>query len=496
MGAWLGSMKRNQVYALAMFLALLAGGGLTAAAMLVVGGGDSPVAAAPVTPTPSLPPSLTPTNTPIPSPTPIRFAGILDGVPMSESEWQSRKDLLPIAVMFDNSPDAFPQAGLDKADVVYEAFVEGGITRFMGVYWRQEAEYLEPVRSARTPFVVWADELGAMYAHAGEAVTDNGANAGGQIEEWGIKDLTAFGGEADVAYFRDSDRYAPHNLVTGTTALREAAKRLHYAGPPSLAPWLFKADGEGTAGYPQAGGIEINFQGTRYPWQLIQWHWDPQTNLYGRYQFGGPHFDARTEQQLMFKNIIVMTVGAEVVDESGHVLLDQLGSGKAMVFLDGRQIDATWKKADRKSRTRLYDKAGAEIAFDRGSTFIEVVGFESAVTVAVMAAGLPKIPAYVPPPPAAPDSTDSGGVSPTQSASNSPSPSASKSPTATASGTPQPGASSSPQPSGTGTASAGTPSATQTPPQGSATTVPTSATTAPSPSQAATPPTAAATKTP
>src|SRR5947207_6976015 len=35
----------------------------------------------------------------------------------------------PLAVVIDNLDDARPQTGLDHADVVYEALVEGGITR-------------------------------------------------------------------------------------------------------------------------------------------------------------------------------------------------------------------------------------------------------------------------------------------------------------------------------------------------------------------------------
>ncbi len=491
MGAWLRGLGRTRLAGLLAGVAILVGGGVATAAMLAGRTGSSPAAASLSGGGPANPPVSTPSSTVPPSPTPIRFAGILDGVPMSESEWQSRKDLLPIAVMLDNSPDAFPQAGLDKADLVYEAFVEGGITRFMAVYWRQEADYLEPVRSARTPFLIWVDELGALYAHAGEAVTDNDANAGGQIVEWSIKDLSAFGGPASASYFRDSDRFAPHNLVTGTTALREAGVRLNYTGPPSLARWLFKADGEGTGSYPQAGGVEVDFEGNRNPWQLVQWHWDPKAKVYARYEFGGPHVDAKTKEQLKFKNVVVMTVGSRVVDENGHVLLDQFGTGKATVFLDGRQIDGTWKKADRKARTRFYDRSGAEIAFDRGSTFIEVIGFESTVTVARTAAELPKIPEYVPPPPEPGGTGDSGDATPTPFALRSPSPAASKSPSPTASGTPQPAGSASPQPSGTVTAGTGTASATSSPTAGQASST---ATTPTSPGTAV--PTASTTKTP
>ncbi|MDP7421928.1 MAG: DUF3048 domain-containing protein, partial [bacterium] len=41
----------------------------------------------------------------------------------------------PISVMVENHAKARPQTGLDKADIVYEVLVEGGITRFMAVYF-------------------------------------------------------------------------------------------------------------------------------------------------------------------------------------------------------------------------------------------------------------------------------------------------------------------------------------------------------------------------
>jgi hypothetical protein len=353
--------------------------------------------------------------------------------------------------MFDNAPGAYPQYGLSQADVVYEAFVEGGITRFMGLYWSQEADRLEPIRSARTPFVVWADEYGALYAHAGEADTDNAANAGGQMQDWHIFDLNAFAPVPSSAFYRDDERYAPHNLATGTVPLRQAAMALGYAGSPTVASWLFKEGGAGTAAAPAAEGIEINFGGERIPWALVQWHWDPASKSYLRFQFGGPAVDANTQQQLRFTTVIVMQTSTEVVDDSGHVLLGQLGSGPATVFLDGKEVEGTWKKADRQDRTRYYDAQGNEIALNGGPIFIEVVGPQSTVTTAGTVAELPPIPAYEPPSPAAPASdvedmppaaTATEDTSPTPASTSLPSPSTSPTPnasatiTATASATP------------------------------------------------------------
>ncbi|HXU23507.1 MAG TPA: DUF3048 C-terminal domain-containing protein, partial [Tepidiformaceae bacterium] len=215
-----------------------------------------------------------------------------------------------------------------------------------------------------------------------------------------------------------------------------------------------------------AGGIDIDFEGNRYAGQVVQWKWDAATNSYLRFEFGGPHIDARTGQQLHFTNVIVMTAPATVVDSSGHVLIDQIGSGPATVFFDGQAITGTWKKADRTARTRFYDAKGNEIALERGPTFIEVIGLQSTLTVTASAAALPPMPQYVPPPPSAPSEPDDtapppptlppletpgsgssatpsatgtpGGTPGGTSGATSPSPSASTSSTPASSPTPQP----------------------------------------------------------
>jgi len=390
-----------------------------------------PTAAAEPSPSPSASPSSTA------APTPVRFAGILDGTPMSEVEWEARRGLLPLAVMIDNSPQALPQAGLAQADVVYEAFVEGGITRFMAVFWRQDPPLVAPVRSARTPFVVWASELGALYAHAGGAETANDANAIGQIYEWGVFDLEAFAPPASDAFFRMDDREAPHNLAAKGTDLRAAAGELGYQGPSTLQPWPFKADG-GTGRYPTVAAFEVDFSGRRDAESVIQWYWDGITASWLRFQDGGPARDAETGRQLSFRNVVVMRAPHDVVDDAGHVLYEQFGQGEATVFLDGRAISATWRKKDRTDRTRFYDADGQEVAFNRGPIFIEVVGPESLLFTAATPDGLEALPPYEPPPPGPAD--EPTPTLPPPSPTRKPSPTGTRTPARTASpATPGPG---------------------------------------------------------
>lgn len=103
----------------------------------------------------------------------------------------------PLGVMIENHLEARPQSGLSSADIVYEAVAEGGITRFLAIFYCQDAEFIGPVRSARTYFVDMVSEYGPspLYAHVGGANTPGPANALGQISDYGwagVNDLNLF----------------------------------------------------------------------------------------------------------------------------------------------------------------------------------------------------------------------------------------------------------------------------------------------------------------
>ena len=75
----------------------------------------------------------------------------------------------PYAVMINCHNGALPQAGLDKAYIVYELMVEGGITRMMALFKDVDVEKIGSSRSARIQFLDYVYENDAIYAHAGGA---------------------------------------------------------------------------------------------------------------------------------------------------------------------------------------------------------------------------------------------------------------------------------------------------------------------------------------
>jgi len=102
---------------------------------------------------------------------------------------------------------------------------------------------------------------------------------------------------------------------------------------------------------------------------------DRQSNLYLRSTGGQPHLDLETNKQLSAKNVVTQLVKEQgPLDEHKHMFYEIIGKVNALIFQHGNAIEAVCEKPNQLSRTLFKDKkSGAEIAFVRGSTWIEVV---------------------------------------------------------------------------------------------------------------------------
>ena len=78
----------------------------------------------------------------------------------------------PVALMIENDADAVSwQHGTSYASIMYEAMVEGAITRMEGFFEDyQGASMIMPIRSCRPYYVYFAREFNAHYGHYGQVV--------------------------------------------------------------------------------------------------------------------------------------------------------------------------------------------------------------------------------------------------------------------------------------------------------------------------------------
>lgn len=304
--------------------------------------------------------------------------------------WQKHR---PLGIMIENHQEARPQSGISYADVVYEAVAEGGITRFLTVFYCQDAPFVGPVRSARTYFMDFASEYGSypLYTHVGGANTPGPADALSQLTDYGwtgYNDLNQFS-IGYPAFWRDYDRLG-HTVATEHTMYSTTTKLWNFAAKnrgltnvdkdgdswdEKFISYEFKDDIASSI-RPANQSVHLEFW-DGYGQYFVDWNYDPKTNLYKRNNGGSPHLDKDNNRQLTTKNIAILFMqesnANDGYENNLHLLYKTKGTGKAMVFMDGKKIVGTWRKDSRTGRTLLFDENGSTTKFVRGTIWFEIL---------------------------------------------------------------------------------------------------------------------------
>ncbi len=313
----------------------------------------------------------------------------LNGRMYTKGERQIWEKWRPLTVMVENHAEARPQSGLSRADVVYEAVAEGGITRYLAVFYcgaAAEDVLVGPVRSARVYYLDFASEYGdyPLYAHVGGANLPGPANALGKIADYGWlakgNDLNQFS-LGFPTFWRDYERLkgvaTEHTMYSTTDKLFEVAHKRGLDAKDDEGnkwdedwrSWQFKDDGEKGS----VSNIKFNFW-SGYGEYEVNWRYDSTNNEYLRFNGGQAHKDLNNDEQLKAKVVVVQFMREKgPIDAEKHLLYTTTGTGKAIVFQDGQAIQATWSKAKRTDRTILKDSQGKEIKLSKGPIWIEIV---------------------------------------------------------------------------------------------------------------------------
>lgn len=287
------------------------------------------------------------------------FRRLIDGIVVSD---ETKINPPLFAVQIENMIDARPLSGISRANLVYEAISEAGITRFLVFYTAdQEVAEIGPVRSARPYYIDWAEEYGALYAHSGGS-----PEALRIISRYDILGLNEFSNGR--FFWRSKSRYAPHNLYTSSELLNNAFAAKD-GEVKDFEPWQFKDEAPEDSRPQNEERIKIYFSTKTYE---AGWQYDREPNDYLRYQAGAIGQD-RDGSEVRAKNIVVQFTDVSVIDDIGRKKIKTIGSGEAIIFQDGVRIDGAWEKEAKGERTKFFDAAGAEIKFNPGVTWVEVV---------------------------------------------------------------------------------------------------------------------------
>lgn len=290
----------------------------------------------------------------------------------------------PFAVSVNNLKVAARyQSGLSSADIIYEVEVEGGITRLLAVFSDPlKVGKLGSVRSARPVMNCIVLGHDAYFVHSGGS-----KQAYTELSQYGIPDIDGMKKYAGYFYYDDA--------IVAATSLEHG----YFTGGENVAAALEKYNGEGGrsqvkeghngifAFYDEPtvpeGGMPCATVTTSYGGYEPQFFYSEETGKYAREQYGAPHVDFSTGEQLVFDNVIVLSVTSSVIpgDKAGRRDFDDVGSGAGILATRGSYINIKWEKASYTSPLVLTDMNGEPLSVNVGKTFISYVNGESKISV-------------------------------------------------------------------------------------------------------------------
>ncbi|MDQ3661743.1 MAG: DUF3048 domain-containing protein [Actinomycetota bacterium] len=269
-----------------------------------------------------------------------------------------------VAIKVENAAIAYPLSGLEKAEVVYEELVEGGVTRFMAIYHCSDSNKVGPVRSAREidPTIMTPTARILGFSGANEPVLK-------ALDEAEIVQVTESAAGDAMRRVPRAGLTSEHTLYASTPKIRKVGQK-KFEDPP---PGDSYESGKLPEGAKKAGSIEIVFSSAT----TIDYKFEG-----GRYlrSQNGAAFETETGGQLAVDNVLIeeheIALSKKIVDVAGNpsvVIADQTGSGRAVLFRDGRVVVGRWSRESVETPVTFETEQGDKMLFSPGSTWVHLV---------------------------------------------------------------------------------------------------------------------------
>lgn len=300
------------------------------------------------------------------------------------NEWipASQAVTRPIAVMMPTDKVAQPSYGISNAKILYEIMEEGDISRQMAIIddWTGLAK-IGNIRSCRAYYIPEATEWDPILIHFGgvcymkDRITAADINNLSGTSEYGT------GGEApgSNAFFRTSDRKAPHNAYISAPGIANACAQLGYslnvrdgfynAKHFTFAPTVNTLEQYGPAA---ATANSVNLSQI-FPYTKSSFVYNPADGLYYKSIHGKAQTDGNNGEQLKFANIIIQNTKWVRLDNKGYLYFQNYDNTEdGYYFTKGKCIHITWQKTGDYTPTVYYDDMGQEIQLNEGKTYIAI----------------------------------------------------------------------------------------------------------------------------
>lgn len=296
----------------------------------------------------------------------------------------------PIAVKIPNYPHSiYPQAGISKADQVYEYHLEQGLTRFFAIFYGNDALRVGPIRSGRNfdAHIVQMYNSAYVFNYAYREEGNEELDVLGYLES--VLDERLFvndPGNCTSWMCRDETLNTYNNLFGNTYNIsRLITQRGVDNVRQDLATNLFTT--LGGRGKETVSIINVNYSGYNYAY----WEYNSGDNRYYRYQGNvdlindaEPAYilltDANDGSPITADNVVILYVPHEFLHKKGRSevfdiqLVDQ---GEAWIFRNGSAFEAIWERREVNKPLYLRTIDGDPFPLKPGVTFFQVINTNS-----------------------------------------------------------------------------------------------------------------------
>ena len=312
----------------------------------------------------------------------------LTGLEISDPSLLERR---PIAVKVVNYPRYVrPQAGLSFADIVYEYYLERGITRFIALYYGNDAEKVGPIRSGRffDEHIFTMYEAFFVFGNADKRVMDHFMELGRSVIDRFVLEQPedtkrSCSPGLYVPLCRDREIVSYNNMFTNTQALSEFMNARGTDNSRQNLNGMIFNEKTPAAG---AAGTSIGLDYSIFIYN--RWQFDENSGKYLRFEEThdeqatqerdyAPLFDALTNQVITADNVVVLFVPHEYYVNTATteiVKIHLINEGAAILFRDGQAFPAFWTRREGQGILSLRAPDGEPLAFKPGMTYFEVVG--------------------------------------------------------------------------------------------------------------------------
>ena len=304
----------------------------------------------------------------------------ITGLPIADA---SRLERRPIAVKISNAPAVVrPQAGIASADVLFEHYAEGSLTRFTAVFLSQDVPKVGSIRSARLIDLEIPAMFKSMFAFSGASA--------GVLGRLGASDFADriispdFGHHSPFRRVPAPGKAYEHTLFSDTSTLEGVMASRGLRARQDLSGWAFSE--QAPSGGALGSQLKIRYRGDSV---TAEYAYDVGVGGYRRSTNGALHGDELTGQQVAVRNVVVLYakhVESDILEDTwggGHYSIEiQLwGSGVAKVFRDGQMYDVRWDRPHRSDLVRFVDGEGKPFPFRPGNTWIQLVPLDFVIEV-------------------------------------------------------------------------------------------------------------------